>query len=131
MQSEALNRGDAQPQANGRVAADARGAASLRPSAQAILAQAQDGRVVLEDFVPLTDSLEFALGQQYWRERGSKAFISDATPVPFAINNDGALSRHTAEVFFASLVEAEQSSWKPGAPTCARCASIRLMSRAA
>jgi thioredoxin-like negative regulator of GroEL len=76
--------------------------------AQNILASAQEGRFVIEDFVPLTDSLEFDLGQQYWRERGSKAFISDATPVPFTINNDGALSRRTAEVFFASLVESEQ-----------------------
>jgi hypothetical protein len=74
---------------------------------QSILAQAQEGRLVIEDFVPLADSLEWELGQQYWRERGSKAFIGDATPVPFAINNDGALSRRTAETFFASLVEAE------------------------
>ncbi len=77
-------------------------------SAKDILREAQEGRFVIEDFVPLTDSLEFDLGQQYWRERGSKAFTSDATPVPYTINNDGALSRRTAEVFFVSLVESEQ-----------------------
>jgi hypothetical protein len=48
-------------------------------------------------------------GQQYLRERGNKAFISDASPVPFVINNDGTLSRNAAEIFYASLVEAEKN----------------------
>ncbi len=86
----------------------ARGEA-LRPGALTILAQAQEGRSLIEDFVPLADSLEFDLGQQYWRERGSQAFIGDATPVPYAINNEGSLSRRTAELFFASLVESEKT----------------------
>jgi hypothetical protein len=45
-----------------------------RPSAQAILAAAQEGRFVIEEFTSLTDSLDFDLGQQYWRQAGSKAF---------------------------------------------------------
>jgi hypothetical protein len=40
------------------------------------------------------------------RQRGNKAFLSDASPVPFVVNNDGALSVNAAEVFFASLVAA-------------------------
>ena len=64
---------------------------------------------MIQDFVPLAKSLEWELGQQYLRERGNKAFISDASPVPFVINNDGTLSRNTAEVFFASLMEAEKA----------------------
>jgi tetratricopeptide (TPR) repeat protein len=77
-------------------------------TAEAILAKAQSGRAVIQDFVPLADSLEWQLGQEYLRQRGNKAFLSDASPVPFVINNDGTLSRNAAEVFFASLVDAEE-----------------------
>ncbi len=73
-----------------------------------ILTKAQDTRPVIQGFVPLAQSLEWDLGQQYFRERGNKAFISDTMPVPFVINNDGTLSRNAAEVLFASLVEAEK-----------------------
>lgn len=76
--------------------------------AEQVLAHAQAGREVIQDFCPLAESLEWELGQEYLRERGSKAFTSDASPVPFVINNDGTLSRNAAEVFFASLVTAEQ-----------------------
>lgn len=75
----------------------------------AVLSKSQANREVIQDFVPLAESLEWELGQQYLRERGNKAFISDASPVPFVINNDGSLSRNAAEVFFASLVETEKS----------------------
>jgi tetratricopeptide (TPR) repeat protein len=63
----------------------------------------------VQEFVPLADSLEWELGQEYLRERGNKAFIGDASPVPFVINNDGALSRQAAEVLFANLVAAEKA----------------------
>jgi tetratricopeptide (TPR) repeat protein len=76
--------------------------------AEDVLVHAQSGREVIQDFVPLAESLEWELGQQYFRERGSKAFTSDAMPVPFVINNDGTLSRNAAEVFFASLAEADK-----------------------
>src|SRR5436305_14919235 len=81
----------------------------LRSSTEAILAKAQSSRAVIQDFVPLADSLEWDLGQEYLRQRGNKAFISDASPVPFVINNDGSLSQAAAEVFFASLEAAEQA----------------------
>jgi len=77
--------------------------------AEQVLSHAQSGREVIQDFVPLAESLEWELGQQYLRERGNKAFISDSSPVPFVINNDGTLSRNAAEVFFASLVEADKA----------------------
>src|SRR5580658_6660379 len=76
--------------------------------AEAILAKAQSGRSVVQDFVPLAESLEWQLGQEYLRQRGNKAFLSDATPVPFVINNDGTLSRNAAEVLFANLRDAEE-----------------------
>src|SRR5271170_3465668 len=85
-------------------------AADSKSMAEAILANAQSGRAVIQDFVPLADSLEWVLGQEYLRQRGNKAFLSDASPVPFVINNDGALSRNAAEVFFASLVVAEKAA---------------------
>ena len=66
---------------------------SFAALAEEVLSHAQAGRDVIQDFVPLADSLEWELGQQYLRERGNKAFISDASPVPFVINNDGTLSR--------------------------------------
>ncbi len=77
--------------------------------AEDILVHAQSGREVIQDFVPLAESLEWELGQQYFRERGSKAFTSDAMPVPFVINNDGTLSRNAAEVFFASVKDADEA----------------------
>ena len=76
--------------------------------AEQVLTNAQSGREIIQDFVPLAESLEWLLGQQYLRERGNKAFIGDASPVPFIINNDGTLSRNAAEVFYASLVEADK-----------------------
>ena len=63
--------------------------------------------------MPLAQSLERDLGQQYLRQRGNKAFISDSSPVPFVINNDGTLSRHAAEVFVASLIEADKKDPHP------------------
>src|SRR5262249_36199741 len=78
------------------------------PLAADILADAQAQRVVLQDFVPLAESLEWELGQEYLKQRGNKAFISDASPVPFVVNNDGTLSRNAADVLFASLQAAEQ-----------------------
>ena len=77
-----------------------RAAHSVAPTTigEQVLLNAQSGRDVIQDFVPLAESLEWELGQQYFRERGSKAFTSDAMPVPFVINNDGTLSRHAAEV---------------------------------
>src|SRR5438067_13107019 len=78
-----------------------------------VLRQAQSSREVIQDFVPLAQSLEWDLGQQYLRQRGNKAFISDSSPVPFVINNDGTLSRHAAEVFFTSLLEADKAGTLP------------------
>src|SRR5262245_58565851 len=73
-----------------------------------ILDDAQAGRLVLQDFRPLGESLEWELGQEYFRESGSLAFIGDPEPVPFVVHNDGSLSIKAAEVFFSSLVEAEK-----------------------
>src|SRR4051812_33829829 len=47
---------------------------------QTILAKAQAGRTVVQDFVPLAESLEWELGQEYLRLRGNQAFLGDAFP---------------------------------------------------
>jgi tetratricopeptide (TPR) repeat protein len=73
-----------------------------------VLAHAQAGRELVQDFMPLAESMEWELGQQYLRERGNKAFLSDASPVPYVVNNDGTLSRNAAQVFFASVEEADK-----------------------
>ncbi len=62
--------------------------------AEQVLADAQAGRETIQDFVPLAASLEWTLGQEYLRLRGNKAFLSDVSPVPFVVNNDGTLSRN-------------------------------------
>jgi hypothetical protein len=74
-----------------------------------LLAHSQAGREIVQDFVASADSLEWSLGQEYLRQRGNKAFLSDASPVPFVVNNDGSLSKNAAEVFFASLVAADKA----------------------
>src|SRR4051812_35202532 len=70
-----------------------------------ILARAQAGRFVVQDFCPLAESIEWELGQRYWQEKGSQAFVKDN--VPFVINNDGTLSANAAELLFVAL-EAEE-----------------------
>jgi hypothetical protein len=77
--------------------------------AETVLAQAQAGRVVIQDFCLLADSVEWQLGQRYLQQRGAQAFLSNTRPVPYVVNNDGSLSRHAAEVFFASVAAAEQA----------------------
>jgi tetratricopeptide (TPR) repeat protein len=79
------------------------------PLSEQVLAHAQSGRDLVQDFVALADSLEWELGQEYLRQRGNKAFLSDASPVPFVINNDGTLSRNAAEILFVSLQESEKA----------------------
>src|SRR5262249_31137189 len=69
-----------------------------------------------QDFVPLADSLEWRLGQEYLRQRGNKTFLSDAHPVPFVINNDGTLSYSAAEGYFAPLAAAPQEGALPPHP---------------
>jgi tetratricopeptide (TPR) repeat protein len=76
--------------------------------AERVLAHAQAGREVVQEFVALADSLEWSLGQEYLRQRGNKAFLSDGSPVPFVVNNDGTLSKNAADVFFASLLAADK-----------------------
>ena len=89
---------------------DAGGAIPPRPTALESRLWAKERRIDKACFQWHSDRhfLEWLLGQEYLRQRGNKAFLSDASPVPFVVNNDGALSVNAAEVFFASLVAADK-----------------------
>jgi len=74
-----------------------------------ILADTQSERALIQDSCPFPDSIEWQIGQSYFRENGNSAFIKDSVPVPYIVNNDGLLSANAADVFFASLLAAEQA----------------------
>ena len=73
------------------------------------LTRPNEGRFVVQDFARFPESLEWKLGQAYLSACGTKGFVQDKTPIPFAINNDGALSRNAADVFFESLLVADEA----------------------
>ena len=79
-------------------------------TAQSILTERNSSVSSSRNSAPSPKVSRWDLGQRYLRERGSRAFLSDATPVPFVINNDGVLSRQAAETFFTSLVQAEKAA---------------------
>jgi tetratricopeptide (TPR) repeat protein len=81
----------------------------MSSSACEILVRVRSDRPILQDFCPLADSLEWRIGQSYLQERGNKAFLSDAEPVPFAINNDGNLSVRASQTLFAALAAADRA----------------------
>jgi hypothetical protein len=81
-------------------------------AAEQILSRSQSGRDLVQEFVPLAQSLEWFLGQEYLKERGNKAFLSDSSPVPYVVNNDGSLSRRAAQVLFESLEARGESQEK-------------------
>jgi SAM-dependent methyltransferase len=61
-------------------------------------------RPVIEDWRPLGDSLEWALGHRYWDRRGLAAFLEDG--VPFIINADGVAAGAWAELLIDHLERA-------------------------
>src|SRR5439155_22495843 len=77
--------------------------ASASSPADQSLTRSQASRPVIQDFVPLAKTLEWQLGQQYLKDRGSAAFTTDSSPVPVLVNNDGTPSPHAAEVFYERL----------------------------
>ena len=78
----------------GTLAGDAAAAAD-------VLARAREGTVVLQDFRPLAESLDWELGQHAWASRGSRAFLADK--VPLGPTSDGWLARNAAEVLCTTL----------------------------
>lgn len=73
-----------------------------------ILARTQQNRLVVQDYRPLADSLEWQLGQHSYQRRGNKGFVADDKPIPFVVNNNGGLSAKAAELLFTALSESER-----------------------
>lgn len=65
-----------------------------------IIGALSDPRVVLQDFRPAGLSLEWEIGELYWRRAGVRPFVRNE--VPFLINNDGVLSGLAAALLFAN-----------------------------
>lgn len=85
-------------------------ASELRtPTPADLLDAVSSGRLLIQDFVPLAESLDWELGQLYWDDRGGRSFSS--REVPFTVNNDGGLSAKAAQVVFQSLLESERTSF--------------------
>src|SRR6201986_265164 len=61
--------------------------------------------VLLEDYRPLCESLEWQLGQLYYAKAGHNAFLSGE--IPYLVNNSGVLSIIAAELLFESLLDRE------------------------
>jgi hypothetical protein len=100
--------------APGPLLSKSRPSGTLGQAAVASLGQARDQRLVVQDFCPFPQSLEWELGQAYLREKGSQAFIRDFAPVPHVVNNDGNLSLAAAQLLFTALRDAEQDQKRIG-----------------
>ena len=59
--------------------------------------------LLLQDFRPITECLEWELSDLYWGSDGVGAFVGSG--VPFLINNSGRLSEDIASLLFASCCE--------------------------
>jgi tetratricopeptide (TPR) repeat protein len=57
--------------------------------------------VVLQDYRPLAESLDWELGQAAWASRASRAFLADR--VPLMVTSDGWLAHNAAEVLCTAL----------------------------
>lgn len=55
-------------------------------------------RLMVEDFRPLAESLEWELAETYWEERGLRPFVEDV--VPHLVNNSGWAAVDAAHVLF-------------------------------
>jgi tetratricopeptide (TPR) repeat protein len=53
-------------------------------------------RVLIEDFRPLAETLEWKLAATYWKREGLRPFAEQA--VPYTVNNSGWAARNAAEV---------------------------------
>jgi tetratricopeptide (TPR) repeat protein len=90
------------PTASGRDLLDRLPLPAQRPL-QECLEEVASGPVLLQDFTPLAESLEWELARLSWSTEGLNHFA--AGRVPFLINNNGRYSEAAARVLFANLSE--------------------------
>jgi tetratricopeptide (TPR) repeat protein len=72
-------------------------------SADELLKPPGEDPIVLETYRPLGQSLDWELGQLFYRQRGNTAFLNGE--VPYLVNNDGVLAARAAALFFTSIEE--------------------------
>lgn len=63
--------------------------------------------IVLEDYRPIVESLDWRVSQTYWHLRGAQAFTTQE--VPNLINNNGVSAHKAANVFFEACCAAEDA----------------------
>jgi hypothetical protein len=69
-----------------------------------LLGNVQPDGVILEDFQPVTECLEWRLAEHQWSTRGLLPFVDGE--VPFWINNTGRLSEDAAVLLFTLCEDA-------------------------
>ncbi|MGA2496123.1 MAG: SAM-dependent methyltransferase [Tepidisphaeraceae bacterium] len=74
---------------------------SSAASPQHALASAAAEIHVIQDFTPLTDSIEWQASRLHWESAGTRPFAN--SHVPYVVNNAGWLARLTAEVLVANF----------------------------
>ena len=62
-------------------------------------------RLLVQDFRPVVESLEWELSADYWATQGLTPFLKNE--VPYVVNNSGWASYNAAEVLFANCGEAD------------------------
>ena len=77
------------------------GSRSIQEALREVAVQTQ----VIQDFRPLSESLEWELSDWYWAAEGVRPFV--ANEVPFIVNNNGRASKNAAACLFANCLEAE------------------------
>lgn len=77
------------------------------PSPTEILAKAQAVRRLIQDFLPISESIEVELSRLYFQELGTRVF--GRNNVPFEVNNDGNFSMRAAKVLFESLCVSDEA----------------------
>ncbi len=75
-----------------------------RRTPQEVLSGVQVASCVLQEFRPLTQSIEWELGHLHWARAGLFTFAENE--VPFVVNNSGRLSEDAAALLFHNCVEA-------------------------
>lgn len=73
-----------------------------------IIGSVADPRLILQDFVPAGQSLEWEIGAMHWRTMGVRPFVRNE--VPFLINNDGLLSALAAVLLFTNCRETSKDN---------------------
>jgi tetratricopeptide (TPR) repeat protein len=79
--------------------------AAEKKAASAFERLPQPPGIVVEDYRPICQSLDWQLGQLYFEREGHRSFLDGS--VPYLVNNDGFLSTRAAELLYEGVSERE------------------------